>query len=225
MADNHKPLPGAHLVGNHHLTGLVFGNNTWHTSGNGLGGASKNYDHLTNDNKVTKGRHTLLWWRETGIITQRGGHPLHTVRVCHGTLSGQSVTVNNHDHGTMGKQRLPAVYPHPGQWPKQEHQYSHEKQVSFIHNTINISRLQHTWKKRHRPTKADPKHTRMITHNFLPLATALKWPPRKEIPCHWSYPLISNMGIWFHPFYPWNQFTIILDYPRWRRNILVHKFS
>ena len=50
--------------------------------------SQKNDDHLTNDNKFTKVRHTFLWRRETGILTQRGGHPLHTVRVRHGTLSG-----------------------------------------------------------------------------------------------------------------------------------------
>ena len=46
----------------------------------------------------------------------------------------------------------------------------------------------------------EPKQTRMRTHNFLPLATALKWYPRNEIPRHFSYTLSSNMSTWFHSF-------------------------
>ena len=91
MVDGHNPLTGAHLGRNHHPTGLILRNNTWHTSEHGLGRASKDNYHLTNKNKLTKGRQSLLWLRETGIITQRGGKPLHTVRVRHGILSGQSV--------------------------------------------------------------------------------------------------------------------------------------
>ena len=48
-------------------------------------------------------------------------HPLYLVRFFHGTLSGKSVPGNNHDHGTMGKQRLPEVYPYPCQWHQQGH--------------------------------------------------------------------------------------------------------
>ena len=32
--------------------------------------------------------------------------------------------------------------------------------------------------------KSEPIQTRTITYNFPPLATALKWSPRKEIPRH-----------------------------------------
>ena len=41
MADRQNPLPGAHLGGNHHPTGLILSNNTRHTSEHGLGRASK----------------------------------------------------------------------------------------------------------------------------------------------------------------------------------------
>ena len=170
-------------------------------------------NHLSHDNQIPEVRHTFLWLRDNGILTQKSGNPLHLVRVCHGTLSGQSVPVNNHDHGTMGKQRLPEVYPHPGHWPQKGHHYPYDKQSRFLHNTINISCLQQSRTRRHRPTKAEPKYTRIITHNFLPLTTALKFSPRKEIPRHWSYTLSIKMAIWFHPFYPWSQFPRILDYP------------
>ena len=144
MLDNHNPLPGAHLGGNHHLTGLILRNNMWHTSEHGLGRASKKNDHLTNNNNFTKVRHTFLWRRQTGVLTQRSGHPLHTLRVRHGTLSDQIVPGNNHDRGKIGKQRLPAVYPHPGQWHQQGQQYPHDKQSRLLHNTRNISFLPHT---------------------------------------------------------------------------------
>ena len=157
MADGHNPLPGAHLGVNYHPTGLILRNNTWHTSEHGLGRSSKNNNHLSNHNQITEGRHTFLWIRDTGILTQRGGHPLHLVRVCHRTLSVQSVPGNNYYHRTMGKQHLPVVYLHPGQWPQQEHQYPHDKQLRLLHNTINRSCLPHTSTKQHIPTKAEPK--------------------------------------------------------------------
>ena len=179
MVDGHNPLPGAHLGGNHHPTGLILRNNTWHTSEHSLGISSKNNDHLSYDNQIPEVRHIFLWQREIGIFTQRGGHPLHLVRVCHGTLSVQILPWNNHDYGTMVKKRLPEVYLHPGQWPQQGHQYPHDKQSCFLDNTINRSCLPHTMKRQNRPTKADPKHTRTVTYNFLPIATALKWSPWK----------------------------------------------
>ena len=86
------------------------------------------------------------------------------------------------------------------------------KQSRLLQNTRNRSCLPHTCEKRNRPTNNEPKHTRMRTHNFLPLATALKWSPRKEIPRHCSYTLSSNMQIKFHFFYPWSQFPRIPDY-------------
>ena len=61
VADNHNPLPSEHLGGNHRPTLLIFRDNKCHTSKHGLGGASKNDNHLTDDNKFTKGRHTFLW--------------------------------------------------------------------------------------------------------------------------------------------------------------------
>ena len=76
VVDNHNPLPSAHLGGNHHPTWLIFGDNKCHTSEHGLGGASKNDNHLTYDNKFTKGRHTFFWWRKNGILTRRSGYPL-----------------------------------------------------------------------------------------------------------------------------------------------------
>ena len=66
-------------------------------------------NRLSHDNLIPKFRHDLLGQRETGIITQRGGHPLNLIRGFHGTLSGQIVPGNNHYHGTMGKNRLPEV--------------------------------------------------------------------------------------------------------------------
>ena len=135
MSDGHYPLPGAYMGRNHHPTGLILMNNTWHISEHGLGRVSKNYNHLSNGNQITEGRHNFLWQRKTGILTKRGGHPLHSLRFCHGTLSGQIVPVNNHDHGTMGKQRPPVVYPHPSQWHLQGHQYPHDNQSYFLHNT------------------------------------------------------------------------------------------
>ena len=174
MADKHNHLPGAHLGGNHHPARLIPRNNAWHTSEHGLGRASKNSNNILCDNQIPEVRHTLLSRIETGIFTQRGRHPLHLFRVFHGTLSGKSVPIKNHDHGTMGKQRLPAVYPHPGQLPQQGHQYPHYKQASFLQNTINISCLPHTRTQLHRTTKSEPTQTRMITYNFLPIATALK---------------------------------------------------
>ena len=153
----HYPLPGAHLGGNHNPAGLILRNNTWHTSEHSLGRSSKNNNHLSNENQITEGRHTLIWQRETGILTQRGVYPLHSVRVCHVTISGQSVPGNNHDHGTMGKQCFPAVYPHPGQWTHQGYHYPHDNQQRLIHNTRNRSCLPHNREKPHRPTKDEPK--------------------------------------------------------------------
>ena len=156
MADNHDPLSGAHLGGNHHPTGLIPRNNAWHINEQGLGRASKNSNHLSHDNQIPKVRHTLLWRRETEIFTKRGRHPLHSVRVFHGTLSGQIVSINNHDHGTISKNRLPAVYPHPGKRPYQAHQYPHDKQASFLKNNRNRGFLPHTTAQRHRTTKDEP---------------------------------------------------------------------
>ena len=149
MLDVQNPLPGEHLGVNNHPTGIIFRNSTWHTSEHSLGRASKDNNHLSNDNQITEVRHTFIWWRETGILTQRGGHPLHLVRVCQ--------PGNNHDHGTMGKQRLPAVYTHPGQWPQQGHHYPHDKKSRFLHNTRNISCLSHKRTQQHRPTNTEPK--------------------------------------------------------------------
>ena len=87
MADGQNPLTSANLGGNHHLTGPIPSNNSWNTSEHGMGRASKNSNHLSHDNIIPEFRHTFLWRRETGIFTQRGGHPLHLFRVCHGTLS------------------------------------------------------------------------------------------------------------------------------------------
>ena len=225
MSDGHNPLPGAHLGVNYHPNGLILSNNTWHTSEHGLGRASKNNNHLSDDNQIPEVGHTLICLGETGIFTQRDGHPLYSVRVFHGTLSGQSVTRNNHDHGNMFKQRIPVVYPHPGQWPQKGNQYPHEKQARFLHNTINRSCLTHTRTRQHRTTKAEPKYMRTISYNFLPIATTLKWSPRKLIPRHWSYPLISNISIWFHSFYPWSQFSKIPDYPEVQGRFPLDKFS
>ena len=174
MADGQNPLSGAHMDINYHLTGLILRNNTWHTSEHGLGRASKNNTHLSNDNQITEVRHTFLRRRDNGILTQRGGHPLHLVRVCHGIISVQSVPINNHGHATLGKQRLPVVYLHPGQWPQQGHQYPHDNKSRFLHITRNISCLPHTKTKWHRITKAEPKKMKMRTQTFLPLATVLK---------------------------------------------------
>ena len=157
MADRHNPLPGAHMGRNHHPNGLILRNNTWHTSEHSMGRASKNNNNLSHDNQIPEVRHTLIWQKDTGILTRKGGHPLYLVRVCHGNLFGQSVPKNNHDHGTMGKQRLPAVYPYTGQLPQQGYQYPHGKQSRFIHNTINRSCLPHTSTWQHKPTKAEPK--------------------------------------------------------------------
>ena len=178
MADGHNPLPGAHLGKNHHLTGLILSSNKWHTSEHGLGRASKTNNHLSHDNQIHEVRHTFLWRRETGVFTKRGGHPLHLVRVFHGTLSGQIVPVNNHDHGKMDKQCLPEVHTQPGQWPHKGCQYPHDKQSRFLYNTRNRSCLPQTITRRNVPTKAEPKQTRAITYNFLPFATTLKWSPR-----------------------------------------------
>ena len=41
MADDHNPLPGAHLGGNHYPTRLILRTNTGHTSEHGLDRASK----------------------------------------------------------------------------------------------------------------------------------------------------------------------------------------
>ena len=152
MADSHNPLSGANLGRNYHLTGLILRNNTWHTSENGLGRSSKNHNHLSYENQITEVMHTCLWQRETGILTQIGGHVLHPVRVFHETISGQILPRNNHDHGTMGKQHLPVVYPHPGQWTQQGNQYPNDNQSRFLHNNINRSCLPHTRTQRHRPT-------------------------------------------------------------------------
>ena len=157
MADGHNPLPVAHLGGNHYPTGLILRKNRWHTSEHNLGRASKNNNHLSHDNQITEFRHTLLWQRETGVLTQRGGHPLHSVRVCHGTLSGQILTGSNHDHGTMGKQCPPAVYPHSGQWSQKVHHYPYDKKSLFLYNIRNRCCLPHTRTRRHRSTKAERK--------------------------------------------------------------------
>ena len=156
MYDGHNPLPSAHLGGNHHQTGRIQSKNMWHNNEHGLGRALKHH-HLSHDNQIPEVRHTFLWQKETGIFTQRGGPPLNLVRGFHGTLSGQSVPLNNHDRGTMGKKRLTAVYPYPGQWPQQGHQYPHDKQSRFIHNTINISFLPHTSTRRQKTTKDEHK--------------------------------------------------------------------
>ena len=63
MVDGNNPLPGVHLGGNYYPTGLILRNNTGHTSENGMGRASKNNNHISNDNQFTKGRHTFLWRR------------------------------------------------------------------------------------------------------------------------------------------------------------------
>ena len=157
MADGHNPLLGTHLGGNHPSTGLILRNNTWHTSEHGLGRDSKNNNHLSHEKQITEVKHTFLCSIETRIRTQRSGQPLHLVRFCHGTLSGQSVPGNNHDHGKMVKQRLPAVYPRPGQWPQQGHQLPHDNQSCFLNNTKKRSCLPHTQTQQHRPTKAEPK--------------------------------------------------------------------
>ena len=179
MVDYHYPLPGAHMGGNHHPTGIIPRNNMWHTSEHGIGRSSKNNNQISYDNQIPEVRRTFLWLRETGIFTQRGRHPLYLVRVCHGNLSGQHLSRNNNDHGMMGKQRLTAWYPHPGQWPQKGHHYPHDNQSRFLHNTINRSFLPHTRTRQHIPTKAEPKQTRTITYNFIPLTNALKWSPRK----------------------------------------------
>ena len=41
MSDVQNPLLGTNMVRNHHLTGLILRNNTWHTSEHSLGRASK----------------------------------------------------------------------------------------------------------------------------------------------------------------------------------------
>ena len=179
MADDHKPLPGAHLGGNHHPTGIMPSNNVWHTSENGLGRALKNSNHLSHENQIPEVRNTFLWRRETGFFTQRGRHQLHLVKVSHRTIHGQSVSRNNYDHGNMEKQHLPAVYPYPGQWSHQGHQCPHDKQAIFLHNTRNRIFLPHTRTRRHRTTNSEYTQTRKITYNFLPLTNALKWSPRK----------------------------------------------
>ena len=163
MADYHDPLPGAHLGGNNYPTGLISRKNMWHTSEHGLGRASKNNNHLSYDNQILEVRHNFIWQIETVVFTQRGRNPLHSVRFFHGTISVQSILINNHDHGKMGKQRLPAAYPHPFQWPQKGHQYPHDKHASFLHNKLNRSCIPHNRTQQHRPTKAEPKQTRMIT--------------------------------------------------------------
>ena len=213
MADSHNTLPGEHMGGNNHPTGLILRNNTWHTSEHGMGRASKNNNHLSHDNQIPEVIHTFLWQRETCILIQRSGHPLHSVRVCHGSLSGQSVSGKKHYHGTMGNQRLRVVYPHSGQWPQKGHQYPQDKQSRFLHNNMNKSCLPHTRIQWHRHTEAEHKHMSTIIYNFIPITTALKLSPRKEIPRHCSYTLRSSMSIWVHSFYPWSQFPIIPDYP------------
>ena len=160
-----------------------------------MGRASKHNNHLSHENEIPEVRHTVLWKIDNGVLKQRGEHPLYLVRVWYGTLSGQSVPRYNHDRWTMGKQRFPAIYLHPGQWPHKGHQYPHEKQSLFVHNKIVINFLPHTRTQQHRTTKADPKQTMVITYNLLTIATALKWSPREEIPRHFSYTLRSNMAI------------------------------
>ena len=179
MADNHDPLPGAQLGRINHPNELIPRNNVWHISKHSLGGASNKSNHLSYDNQIHEVRHTLFWRRETGIFKKRGRHPLHSVRVYHGTLSGQSVSRKNHDHRTMGEQRLHAVYQHPGQWPQQGHQYPCYKQARFLQNTRNRSCLTHTRTRRHRTTNSEPTHTSTIIYNFFPIATRIKWSLRK----------------------------------------------
>ena len=58
--------------------------------------------------------HARRVW-ETLVFTQRGWNPLHSVRFFRGTISVQSILINNHDNGDMGKHHLPALYPHPVQ--------------------------------------------------------------------------------------------------------------
>ena len=87
------------------------------------------------------------------------------------------------------------IYPHPGQWLQQGYKYPHGKQASFLQNTRKISFLPRTRTLRHRTKKAGPKQVSTIAYNFLPLATAIKCSPRKEIPCHCSYPLSSKTAI------------------------------
>ena len=157
MADVHNTLPCDHLVGNHYPTGLIPRNNTWHTSEQSMGRALKNIYHLSYDNQIPEVGHTFLWGRETGIFAQRGIHPLHLVRIFLGILLGQSVSRKNHYHRTMGKQRLPALYLHPGQWTQQGHQYPHGKQSHFLNSTRNRSCLQHTSTRQHRTRKDEPK--------------------------------------------------------------------
>ena len=102
MVDDHKPLPGAQLRGNHCHTWLIPRNKTWHTSEHGLVRSSQNSNHLSNYNQIPEVRYTLLWRKEAGIFTQRCRNPLPLVKFFHGTISIQSVSRDNHDHGTMG---------------------------------------------------------------------------------------------------------------------------
>ena len=101
MADDHKPLKGAHLVGNNHKTGLITRNKTQHTIIHGLGIASKNSNHLSNDNQIPEVRQTILWRIEAGIFTKRGRKQLYLVRIFHGTIPNQILSRNNNDHGTV----------------------------------------------------------------------------------------------------------------------------
>ena len=124
-------MPGAHLGRNNHPTGLILRNNTWHTSEHGLGRTSKNKNQLSHDKQITEVGHTLLCRRETGILTQRVGHPLHSVRVFHGTLSGK-------------------VYPETimimGRWESSVFQQYIHIQVSDLGKVIsNLMKTNHTF--------------------------------------------------------------------------------
>ena len=80
MADVQKPLPCAHLGGNHHQTGIIPRKKMWHTSEQGMDRISQNRNHLSNDNQINEVRYTLLWRREAGIFTKRCRSPLSLVR-------------------------------------------------------------------------------------------------------------------------------------------------
>ena len=60
MADNHKPMCGAHLGGKHHQIGLITSNNTRNTSEHSMGRASQNSNWLSNDNQIPEVSYTLL---------------------------------------------------------------------------------------------------------------------------------------------------------------------
>ena len=80
MADGHNPLPGVHLGGNHHPTGLILRNNTQYTSEHGLGRASKKT--LTSHMTTKSLRSGTLYFDK-----QRLGFP-HKEVVTHSIWSG-----------------------------------------------------------------------------------------------------------------------------------------